>query len=207
MSQLLDRMPDGEPSRRPGDRVLLQLLAALAAMGSAVYVVAGPPRIPSGVLSVPTDPELQLELLARSPTCEQLNAAVVLLGWVFWLGWIYVVACTLLRVAVIAAMQAADGRGLGASVPRRLGLADPAVHSARRRHDDGRRLAGSGGGCRPQRAPNPHRASVTRGRRTHTMGCLSARSGIQSLIEDGEIIGCRGLGCFFGRLSFAGGCP
>ena len=52
---------------------------------------------------------MQLQLLIQSPTPEQLNAAVLVLGWLFWLGWAYVVATTVLRIMLAVAMRAANG--------------------------------------------------------------------------------------------------
>jgi nucleoid-associated protein YgaU len=53
--------------------------------------------------------DVQLELLVRSPTSEQIGAAVQLLEWAFWLGWMFVVATTLLRIIVVLATRIADG--------------------------------------------------------------------------------------------------
>src|SRR5262249_15917430 len=78
----MTRAPPSAASREPGGRgrdwSLLQLLLTMATLGAAVYAFAGLPRIPSSAPSLPADLELQLELLVRSPTLEQLDAAIML---------------------------------------------------------------------------------------------------------------------------------
>src|SRR5579859_7278155 len=107
----VERSAGGATFERRRDPGLLLLIVTLALLGGAVFEIAGLPRIPSGPLSLPQDPELQLELLIRSPTPDQLNTAAMLLGWVFWLGWAFVVATTLLRIGVVLAMHGAEGAG------------------------------------------------------------------------------------------------
>jgi hypothetical protein len=86
---------------------LTTLVLWLALVGAAVYVVAGLPAVPASLPSLPGDIEVQLQLLVRSPTATQLDAAVGLLRWAFWLGWVFVLGTTLLRVGVILAERVA----------------------------------------------------------------------------------------------------
>jgi len=85
------------------------LVVSLAVTGVVIYWLAGLPRVPTSLPVVPSDLELQLELLVRSPTPEQQNAIVFLLGWAFWLVWAFLAGTTLLRIAAVLATRVADG--------------------------------------------------------------------------------------------------
>ena len=85
------------------------VIVALAAVGGFVYFVAGLPRVPTTLPAMPSDIELQLELLVRSPTAEQQDAILLLLGWAFWLVWVFLAATTLLRIALVLAERVAQG--------------------------------------------------------------------------------------------------
>ena len=91
-----------------GDFRLATLLGCLGLIGLAVYAVAGLPRLPAGLPTLPTDPDIQLELLIRTPTSAQLDAATFVLTWAFWLGWLFVVASIVLRILAIVAERVTD---------------------------------------------------------------------------------------------------
>ncbi|MDQ6670641.1 MAG: LysM peptidoglycan-binding domain-containing protein, partial [Chloroflexota bacterium] len=91
------------------DLGLIELVLSVALVGGVIYAVAGLPLIPTGLPPMPQDLELQLQLLVRSPSSEQLTAAALVLGWAFWLGWALVAATTLLRMTVVVAMQLTAG--------------------------------------------------------------------------------------------------
>jgi hypothetical protein len=77
------------------------LVGWLAVLGAGVYALVGLPRVPTSLPAAPADLDVQLQLLVRSPTGPQLDAVIYIVQWLFWLGWVYVTATTLLRVGVV----------------------------------------------------------------------------------------------------------
>ncbi len=86
-----------------------RLMLSLAALGAAVYALVGLPHLPTSLPTPPADLDVQLQLLVQSPTGPQLDATIFALCWLFWLGWVYVAATTLLRIGVIFGERIAAG--------------------------------------------------------------------------------------------------
>src|SRR2546423_981583 len=86
---------------------LLYLVGAATAIGTVLLGVVGPPRLPTAAPHLPTGAEL--ELLLRTPTADQLDGALLGLGWLAWLLWAlcaWVAFTALFRAAVLLAERA-----------------------------------------------------------------------------------------------------
>src|ERR687885_617707 len=93
-------------ARRP-ELGLAYLIVGLVSVFWVASATVGTPQAPTSWPRLPTPTEL--ELLARSPTRDQLAGALGLLTWAVWLAWGYVLLATTLRVLVIVAERVLQG--------------------------------------------------------------------------------------------------
>jgi LysM repeat protein len=101
----------------------------LALLGGVLMTTVGVPRLPDGQLRLPSG--MELELLARSPSAEQLASIVVMASWAAWLAWTWLVATVILRVIVVLVERITSG-GVWTSALRAASdrLTLPAIRTA-----------------------------------------------------------------------------
>ena len=87
---------DVGPDREPG---LAHLVVGLTAVFVFTSLTLGAPPVPISAPVLRT--AVDIEMLVRSPSTDQLAAGLVLLTWAIWLGWGLLVATTLLRVLAV----------------------------------------------------------------------------------------------------------
>jgi LysM repeat protein len=96
-------------AHRPRDREpgLAIIGLALSLLGGVLLVTVGVPRLPASPVRLPTG--LELELLLRSPSAEQVGSVLVAASWAAWLLWAWLVVTVALRVFVVLCEHAVVG--------------------------------------------------------------------------------------------------